>query len=86
MAVEPYTVAAFVVSVASLVTASAATYAAKRIRDVYQEVCRNSRVLHGEEDVEEWGGLVQMVHEHRTALRRSEAVEPVRPDGGKRSE
>jgi hypothetical protein len=84
MAVEPYTVAAFVVSTSAIVTASATVGAAKWIRDVRAEVSRNSRVLHGEDDIEEWGGLVKMVHEHRTALRRNEEFEPVRADGGKK--
>ncbi len=84
MAVEPYTVAAFVVSTSAIVTASATVGAAKWIRDVRQEVSRNSRVLHGEEEVEEWGGLVQMVHDHRTALREADEIDRVRTDGGRR--
>lgn len=82
MAVEPYTVGAFIVSTASIITAGAATFAAKWIRELRDEVSRNSRVLHGEEDVEEWGGIVAMVHEHRETLRARDA--PL-PDGGRRN-
>jgi len=69
MAVEPYTLAAYAVSVASVLTTSAAIAAAKWVRDMRDDVRTNSRILRGEEDVEQWGGLVDMVHEHRRVLR-----------------
>lgn len=63
------TVAAYVVSAAAIVTATAAVAAAKWVRELADQVESNSRILRGEEDVEAWGGLVAMVHEHRETLR-----------------
>lgn len=82
MAVEPYTIAAFIVSLSAMVTASAAVGAYRKVTALLDQVQSNTRVLHGEEDVEAWGGLVRMVHEHRDALRKTEDLEPARADGG----
>lgn len=78
MAVEPYTLAAYAVTVGAGLTTGAAMAAAKWVRDIRDDVRRNSRVLHGEEDVEQWGGLVDMVHEHRQVLRGAGLLDTLR--------
>ncbi|ELZ22395.1 hypothetical protein C475_17823 [Halosimplex carlsbadense 2-9-1] len=71
---------AYAVSVAAAVTASAAVAAAKWARDAAREAQTNSRILRGEEEVDEWGGVVDMVHEHREALRGADLLDPADAD------
>lgn len=81
MAVEPYTIAAFVVSTASIVTAGAATWGAHYVRDAKQNSERAVRLLVGEDDVD-GDGLINDVSEHRTALLEADLYPPRRTDGG----
>jgi hypothetical protein len=70
----------YAVSVCAAVTATAAIAAAKWARDAAQEARINSRILRGEETVDEWDGIVDMVHEHREALRGADLLNPADAD------
>lgn len=48
MAVEPYTAAAFIVSVSAMLTAAAATFAATYVRSAKTDAARARRLLEGE--------------------------------------
>ena len=91
MALEPYTVAAFVLSVSSLLVVGIVGWAGRRVvrfveetRDEAQAAHETAekavRVLRGEEDIDD-AGLVSDVREHRRALVK-EGLYPVRTDGG----
>lgn len=82
MTVEPYTVAAFIVSTASIVTAGAATFGARYVREAKQNSERAVRLLVGEDDVE-GDGLINDVDEHRRALLEADLYPPRRADGGR---
>jgi len=81
MAVEPYTLAAYAVTAGAGITTAAAVAAAKWVRDIRDDVRENSRILHGEDAVDEWDGLVSMVHEHRRALRGAGLLDALRGGG-----
>lgn len=78
--VEPYTVAAFVVSTASLVTAGAATWSARYIKQARDNSDKALRVIQGEEGISD-NGLVHDVKEHREALLHADLYPPKRRDG-----
>jgi len=80
MAVEPYTVAAFVVSTASMITAGAATFAARYVRQARDNSDKALRVLTGEKGVQD-RGLVDDVRAHRRALLAIDAYPPVERSG-----
>jgi|GEM_PF-5337175 len=62
-------------TVAASVTAAAATTAAAYARAAARRSRTNARILRGEEDVEEWKGVVDMVHEHREALHGADLLD-----------
>ncbi len=70
--VDPAALQAFVVSTSAITTAGAAVAAARWVRDLRSEVTRNSRLLVGVEDRDEWGsgGVVRVCRENREALVR----------------
>jgi hypothetical protein len=78
---EPYTLAAYVVSTASIVTAGAATFAAKYVRDAKANSEKALRLLQGEEGVDD-GGLVHDVEANRRALLHADLYPPRASDGG----
>ena len=95
MALEPYTAAAFIVSVSSLVVVGIAGWAGRRVvgyveetRDeaqaAHQTAEKAVRVLRGEEGIED-AGLVTDVRENRRALVAG-GLYPVRTDGGENSD
>lgn len=67
--------AEWVVQVASIVAATAATGAFGASAALWLQVRRHDRELYGEGDVDERPGLVAYVYEHRRALRREELLE-----------
>jgi len=81
MTVEPYTLAAFIVSVASIITASAATFGARYVRDAKQNSERAVRLLVGEDDID-GDGLINDVQNNRSALLEADLYPPRRADGG----
>lgn len=81
MAVEPYTVAAFVVSTAAIVTASAATFAANYVKEARDNSDKSLRLLQGEDGIEN-DGLVHDVQQNRRALLAADLYPPVSTDGG----
>lgn len=81
MAVEPYTIAAFVVSTMSVITAGAATWGARYVRDAKQNSEQAVRLLVGEDDVD-GDGLINDVDANRQALLEANLYPPRRTDGG----
>jgi len=91
VALEPYTAAAFVLSVSSLLVVGIVGWAGRRVVQFVEETRDEAkaahetaekavRVLRGEEDIDD-AGLVSDVREHRRALVK-EGLYPVQTDGG----
>jgi len=59
-----------IIAVASTVTAAAMVGAVGYLRRIDNHTTRNTRLLLGSDNVEEWDGVVQKTEEHREALRR----------------
>lgn len=71
MAVEPFTLAAFIVATTSTITATAAIGVYRYVRKAYKLVTLHDRILRGENNIDD-KGLVEQVREHRMALIESD--------------
>ncbi|WP_058365932.1 hypothetical protein [Haloparvum sedimenti] len=60
----------YVIAVAAAVTATAAVGTATAAYATYRVVRRHERALFGEEAIDAWDGLIEMVGEHRAVLRQ----------------